>query len=237
MDFGDPFLFLEFAEEVEEKDTHYASVMNKRKSAVSSLEVLVQAASKDPHEEGIANFVRDVLVNEAALNLSEHLYDILDGIGKGFSATEIEWDTNKRLAGDVWWVPKRLHWRDPRWFMFDWISGQSVLVRTLRTDGQIILSDEAESAKRRLEWAKGDGGQHLGNRIKDWSWNTAAAKIGIQPLDRAASSVQVHRPLRTRQVRSSDSLRSDAAHLVRLPVQELRAQRLVGVVERYGLPI
>jgi phage gp29-like protein len=46
--------------------------------------------------------VRKVLVDESGLNLSDRIYDILDGIRKGFSATEIEWDTEKRLNCDLW---------------------------------------------------------------------------------------------------------------------------------------
>jgi phage gp29-like protein len=236
-DFGDPFLFLEFAEEVEEKDTHYAAVLNKRKGAVSSLELLVQAASKDPREEGIANFVRDVLVNESALNLSEHLYDILDGIGKGFSATEIEWETDKRISSDVWWVPKALHWRDPRWFMFDWISGRAVLVRSLRTDGQIILGAEVESAKQRLEWVKGDGGQHLANRIKNWSWNSAAEKIGIQPLTAPLHPYKfiVH----FGRAKSGLPIRCGLTRLIAFVYlfKNYARKDWASFVERYGLPI
>jgi phage gp29-like protein len=39
---------------------------------------------------------------------------------------EIIWD----LAGRDW-MPRRLKWRDPRWFMFDWVGGEEILVRTL----------------------------------------------------------------------------------------------------------
>ena len=233
-DFGDPFLFLELAEEIEEKDTHYAAVLNKRKGSVSSLELLVQAASKDPREEGIANFVRDVIVNESELNLSEHIYDMLDGIGKGFSATEIEWETNTRIEGDVWWVPKRLHWRDPRWFMFDWISGRSVLVRTLRTDGQII--DRAESAKSRLDMSK-DGGQHLAGRIKNWNWNTEGAKIGIQPLTAPLNPYKfiVH----FGRAKSGLPIRCGLTRLIAWVYlfKNYARKDWAAFVERYGLPI
>ena len=184
-DYGDPFLYLELAEEMEEKDTHYLSVLNKRKGAVSSLELLVEAASKDPADEKIADFIRDVLVSESGLSLSEHLFDIMDALGKGFSATEIEWDTEKRLKGDLWWVPKQLHWRDPRWFMFDWISGRQVLVRTLHSTGETIELAKAATGHWQMTNGAGqvrttkDGGQHLDRNFR---WNDEAAKIGIQPM-------------------------------------------------------
>ncbi|PCH65806.1 MAG: hypothetical protein COC12_14125, partial [Rhodobacteraceae bacterium] len=45
--------------------------------------------------------------------LTDELFDILDAIGKGFSFTEIIWDTSQGQ-----WMPDRLEWRDPRWFRF-----------------------------------------------------------------------------------------------------------------------
>jgi phage gp29-like protein len=39
---------------------------------------------------------------------------MLDAVGKGYSFTEIIWDTSEGQ-----WRPDRLEWRDPRWFRFD----------------------------------------------------------------------------------------------------------------------
>lgn len=125
---GDPYIYLELAEEMEEKDLHYNSVLSTRKHAIAALELTVQAASDSNEDTYTADFVRDVLL-EGDLDLRSALSDILDAIGKGFSATEIIWDRSD------WWIPSRLRWRDPRWFMFDWISGEEVLVRTLKTSG------------------------------------------------------------------------------------------------------
>src|SRR5216684_8203035 len=35
-------------------------------------------------------------------------------------------------------ILRQAEWGDPRWFMFDWISGQQLLVRSLRTEGPEI---------------------------------------------------------------------------------------------------
>ena len=67
------------------------------------------------------------------LNLASAIFDIQDALGKGFSATEIVWETSERE-----WSPVRLIWRDPRWFLFDWISGQQLLVRSLDNEGPPI---------------------------------------------------------------------------------------------------
>jgi phage gp29-like protein len=127
---GDPFLYLELAEEMEEKDLHYLAVLGTRKQAVSGLQIAVRAASGEKKDNRVADMVRDLLLH-GSLNLTDALFDMLDAIGKGFSATEIIWDTSGRE-----WTPLRLIWRDPRWFIFDWVSGEQLLVRTLGDNSQ-----------------------------------------------------------------------------------------------------
>ncbi len=133
---GDPFLYLEMAEEMEEKDLHYLAVLGTRKETIAGLELTVRAASGAEEDMRVADMVRDLLLGKT-LNLADALFDMLDAIGKGFSATEIIWDTSGRE-----WMPVRLIWRDPRWFLFDWISGEQLLVRTLTGEGQSPLSPE-----------------------------------------------------------------------------------------------
>ena len=127
---GDPFLYLELAEEMEEKDLHYLAVLGTRKETIGGLPIAVRAASGEKEDVRIADMVRDLLLG-GTLNLTDALFDVLDAIGKGFSATEIVWDTSGRE-----WMPVRLIWRDPRWFTFDWVSGEQLLVRTLTPEGQ-----------------------------------------------------------------------------------------------------
>jgi phage gp29-like protein len=124
-EFGDPFLYLELAEEMEEKDLHYLAVLGTRKESVAGLQISISPASAESEDLRLADLVRDLLLG-GTLNLPDMLFDILDAIGKGFSATEIIWDT----SGPEW-RPARLLWRDPRWFALDWISGEQLLVRTL----------------------------------------------------------------------------------------------------------
>lgn len=123
---GDPFPYLELAEEMEEKDLHYLAVLGTRKQAVSQLDLTVRAASSDSAHQRAADMVREMLI-DGPIQLESVLFDILDAIGKGFSATESVWDTSGRD-----WYPAELKWRDPRWFAFDWISGEQLLVRTLK---------------------------------------------------------------------------------------------------------
>lgn len=119
---GDPTAYLELAEEMEEKDLHYLSVLSTRKRAVAQLDITIEAASDDRADRHNADLVEQWLTRDV---LEDELFDILDAVGKGYSATEIDWDT----AGDLW-LPRRLIRRDPRWFVFDETDGETVRLRT-----------------------------------------------------------------------------------------------------------
>lgn len=109
-DAGDPVRYLELAETIEERDPHYLGVLGTRRRSVSQIDITVEAASDDARDIAQADMIRDWLKRD---ELAEELFDILDCIGKGYSFTEILWDTS---AGQ--WRPQRLEWRDPRWFRF-----------------------------------------------------------------------------------------------------------------------
>src|SRR5208282_3292162 len=117
---GDPYFYFEVAEAMEEKDLHYYSVLHTRKAAVNALEISVQAASAGKEDVYAADLVREVLI-DGECDLPEAFSDILDALGKGVSATEIIWDTQ----GDQWYPTG-----------FDWISGEQLLVRSLRSEGK-----------------------------------------------------------------------------------------------------
>ena len=124
-EFGDPFLYLELAEEMEEKDLHYLAVLGTRKETIAGLQLSVRPASGDADDIRNADMVRDLLLG-GTLESRQGPVRHPRRLGKGFSATEIIWDTSGRE-----WAPTRIIWRDPRWFTFDWVSGEQLLVRTL----------------------------------------------------------------------------------------------------------
>ncbi len=162
-EFGDPFLYLELAEEMEEKDLHYLAVLNTRKEAVSQLDLQVTPASSDKDDMRAAEMVRAMLASDA-LDIASAMIDILDAIGKGFSATEIVWDTSNRE-----WFPRRLRWRDPRWFMFDWVAGEELLVRSMKNEGPSIAVDGEQAAP---------GSHFKGSGL----YGALRGGIGIQPM-------------------------------------------------------
>lgn len=109
--------YLALAEEMEEKDLHYRCEIGKRKLAVSSLPVVVEAASDEPKDVKLADEVRAMVKMAGFRGL---LKDLLDGLGKGYSVCEIIWQRGAK------WLPTRYEWRDPRFFTFDRESRQQI---------------------------------------------------------------------------------------------------------------
>jgi phage gp29-like protein len=110
-DAGDAIRYLELAETIEERDPHYSGVLRTRRLAVSQLPITVKPASDAAEDVEKAKMVETWLDRD---ELADEIFDILDTLGKGYSATEIIWDTSEGQ-----WMPRRLELRDPRWFRFD----------------------------------------------------------------------------------------------------------------------
>jgi phage gp29-like protein len=119
-DEGEPLRFFELAETIEERDHHYAGVLGTRKRSVSQLDITV--ADDDDVDQAQADMVSAWLNRD---ELQGEIFDILDAIGKGWSMTEIVWDTSEGQ-----WRPERLEWRDPRWFRPRREDGTTPLLRT-----------------------------------------------------------------------------------------------------------
>lgn len=110
-DAGDAIRYLELAETIEERDPHYMGVLGTRRRAVSQLPLTVKPASDAAEDVERAKMVETWLDRD---ELADEIFDILDTLGKGYSATEILWDTSEGQ-----WMPTKLELRDPRWFRFD----------------------------------------------------------------------------------------------------------------------
>lgn len=115
---GDAHDYLTLAEEMEERDWHYASELGKRKLAVMGLDRNVKPASDDPRDIEIANAVRSEIVEDEAFE--DFMAGSLDALGKGYAVVEIGWATGKR------YVPNQYAWRDPRWFQWDRETGHTL---------------------------------------------------------------------------------------------------------------
>lgn len=114
---GDCREYLGLAEEMEERDLHYAGVLGTRKLAVAGLARMVEAASDMPRDQELADAVRALV---AMPQMTWLVMDLLDALGKGFAAVEICWERGAR------WTPRAYKRRDPRWFVFDRDSGEEL---------------------------------------------------------------------------------------------------------------
>lgn len=118
-DEGDNEALLTLAEEMEERDTHYASVLGQRKRAISLIDPVVVADKECP--EDIKEAV-ERLVN--APIFSGLVDDLMDAPAKGYACVEPMWSLSKDL-----WVPHEYKYRDPRFYKFDRETGSELRIR------------------------------------------------------------------------------------------------------------
>jgi phage gp29-like protein len=121
VDQNDILEYLTLAEEMEERDLHYHSVLSTRKNAASGLEVVVEAYSDNAKDVEIADYVRGVIKGD---NFVDLLSDLTDALGKSFSVCEIMWDRSGSQ-----WAPREFKHRDQRHFQFDLNTGQELRLR------------------------------------------------------------------------------------------------------------
>jgi phage gp29-like protein len=112
--------YLTLAEEMEERDAHYGSVLGTRKLAVTGLAVRVDAASDAADDVRRADILRELT---AAPEFGEMAAHLTDALGKGYAVVELCWDR----AGALW--TPRYAPRDPRFFTFDRNDGQTLRLR------------------------------------------------------------------------------------------------------------
>ncbi len=107
-DQGDIREQIELYEEMEEKDSHLASILQTRKVAVQGMKYRIQPYTNNSVDREIADFVRAVF---AALDFDQIIITILDALGKGFSVHEILWGerAGKVVVETIEWInPKRI---------------------------------------------------------------------------------------------------------------------------------
>lgn len=107
---GDMVSQFELFEDMEEKDGHIASEMNKRRRAcILDWQVVPPERSPTALEKRNAAQLDELL--QEIPDFEDVLYDATDAIGKGFACLEFEWH---RIEG--FWVPKTITHRPQSWF-------------------------------------------------------------------------------------------------------------------------
>jgi phage gp29-like protein len=119
-----PAEYLELAQDIELKDLHYRSVLSTRKDAITGLEIKVVPASEEKCDMELADAVNRDIVKNTSAKLYALIRDMLDALAKGFSVSEIIWDTDKTP-----WKPAAYKFRDPRWFQYDKETGKTLMLR------------------------------------------------------------------------------------------------------------
>lgn len=103
--------YLTLAEELEEKDPHYRSVIGTRKLQVCSLDSTMELADDSAKSATIADDVTNTILHADWYEVLK--LNLLDALAKGYSVAEIIWSASE----DCWW-PKAVIWRDPRYFRY-----------------------------------------------------------------------------------------------------------------------
>ncbi|WP_265436079.1 DUF935 domain-containing protein [Aeromonas media] len=129
VDGNNPQDYMTLAEEIEERDLHYASVLRTRKLKVAALPPSVENASDDAFDKKLADEVRLLMASD---QIPELFFDLLDGLGKGMGVCQILWDTTVNP-----WVPKDYKWVDPRYLRPDAETLSEIL----------LISDDAPQGK------------------------------------------------------------------------------------------
>lgn len=132
VDGNNPQDYMTLAEEIEERDPHYASVLRTRKFSVASVAPSVEAASDDAQDQKMADEVRKLMDSDQIPDL---FFDLLDGLGKGIGVCQILWDTSSPT--EPRWVPKEYKWVDPRYLRPDADTLSDIL----------LISDDAPQGK------------------------------------------------------------------------------------------
>jgi phage gp29-like protein len=125
VDGNDVEAYMTLAEEIEERDLHYAAQLRTRKLAVAAIDPSVEAYSDDKADVLMADRVRELMNDDM---IPELFFDLLDGLGKGLSVVQILWNTRAMP-----WKPEDYKWVDPRYLRQD----QSTLEQIL------LISDDA----------------------------------------------------------------------------------------------
>jgi phage gp29-like protein len=135
-DEGSVEAYLTLAEEMEEREPHYASVLFTRKLAVAAIGPVLEAP-KDSVDPKIIEAVEDRVLHKP--EFEGLVLDLMDGVPKGFSCVEVVWD-----FGEKEWNPVGYEFTPQRHFVFDM---DTLSVPRLRTDDSPDQGAELEPFK------------------------------------------------------------------------------------------
>ncbi len=118
---GDMYEFLTLAEEMEERDLHYGSVLGTRKRAIEGLPIQVESTDDSEAAKKQTEAV-EALIEDANFNVL--IEGLLDGLAKGFAAIQVKWHVaNNQLS------PIQYKQWDQRSFKVDAKNGHTLFLQ------------------------------------------------------------------------------------------------------------
>lgn len=120
-----------------ERDAHVASVIGKRKRAVTEREWGVNPASEDAQDARCAELVKNALTR---LRFDKLTKSLLDAVLKGYSVAELMWEVvdgqSIGMDSGQWLVPRKFKKRNQRRFVFDIDGRPRLLTKEKAIEGE-----------------------------------------------------------------------------------------------------
>ena len=127
--------YLSLAEEMEERDAQYRTVLNTRKLQIISTPYIIKTVdNQDKSVQKIQAFIENIT---STPQFKKMLFHLLDGLGKGFSVVEINYEYNEK---EKLLYPSTYSYKPQAWFTF---KGDELVLKT----GENGETKELESIK------------------------------------------------------------------------------------------
>lgn len=118
--------------DMEDRDAHLLSEIGKRKRALLTLEWdIVPPRNASAAEKAAAAYAKELIQDMP--DLEDLVFDLMDAVGHGFSALELQW----LLDGREWIVQSASH-RPQSWFQLDRDTRSQLRLRDNSPDGQAL---------------------------------------------------------------------------------------------------
>ncbi len=174
-----------------EKDPQVGAILDSAKVNVSGMpwdvKPFLRKGEKKPSttSQDQADFIKDMF--ESMETFPQHLFDLMDSIGKGFSFSEIVWERK-----DIWWNINRLMNRPQRRIQFDAQTRQP----KIRTMAQPYFGEKIEPGKYIVHRCSSNWENSFGDALDAslyWMWlfKKIIVRFWMQHLEVGASSVPV----------------------------------------------
>jgi hypothetical protein len=174
-----------------EKDTQVGTILDSAKVNVSGMawdvKPFLRKGEKKPSasSQAQADFIKDMF--EGMETFPQHLFDLMDALGKGFSFSEIVWERK-----DIWWNIVRLMNRPQRRIQFDAQTRQP----RIRTIAQPFYGEKIEPGKYIVHRCSSNWENPFGDALDQslywpWMFKRMVIKFWTQHEEVGASSIPI----------------------------------------------